>query len=217
MTARPAYISSFATTGILVASSVLMLVLFGTFVAFHRWPQTTGGGAVNRVAIPATAPRAAIFPAAGPAIAPPRRASHAHAFAAPVRGLLKVVSPQSPGTFPVAGGPATVDPAIPAESPAAPAPALAQPASPIAGGPPAPQGSRTAPVGPVGSPGPGAPNPVSAIITPAEQVIAVVSPGAAAEVGTLTQPVANLAGDLTGANGASPLGSTHLPSVDLGG
>jgi hypothetical protein len=48
--AGKAYISSLGTTGLLIASSVLMLLVVGTIVGFHRWPSGSPGG-VDTVAI----------------------------------------------------------------------------------------------------------------------------------------------------------------------
>ena len=39
MKAGKAYISSLGTTGLLIASSLLLLAVVGTFVAFDRWPD----------------------------------------------------------------------------------------------------------------------------------------------------------------------------------
>jgi hypothetical protein len=43
--AGKAYISSLGTTGLLIASSVLLLLVGGTLVAFDRWPDGWGGDA----------------------------------------------------------------------------------------------------------------------------------------------------------------------------
>jgi hypothetical protein len=45
--AGKAYISSLGTTGLLIASSVLLLAVVGTFVAFDRWPTGSSPGAEN--------------------------------------------------------------------------------------------------------------------------------------------------------------------------
>jgi hypothetical protein len=45
-----AYISSLGTTGLLIASSVLLLLVVGTIVGFDRWPSELPGG-VDTVAI----------------------------------------------------------------------------------------------------------------------------------------------------------------------
>jgi len=50
MRARAAYISSFGTSGIIVASALLMLAMMSALVAFHAWPVgTTTGGTVSAV------------------------------------------------------------------------------------------------------------------------------------------------------------------------
>src|SRR4051794_19819638 len=50
MRARAAYISSFGTSGIIVASALLMLATMSALVAFHAWPAgTTTGGTVSAV------------------------------------------------------------------------------------------------------------------------------------------------------------------------
>ena len=45
MKAGKAYISSLGTTGLLIASSVLLLMVVGTLVAFDGWPSGSAGGA----------------------------------------------------------------------------------------------------------------------------------------------------------------------------
>src|SRR3954471_4392928 len=57
MRARAAYISSFGTSGIIVASALLMLATMSALVAFHAWPVgTTTGGTVSAVPLdPGTA------------------------------------------------------------------------------------------------------------------------------------------------------------------
>ena len=55
MRAGKAYISSLGTTGLLIASSVILLLVVGAFVAFDSWP-TQGAVVPEEVAI-AAAPR----------------------------------------------------------------------------------------------------------------------------------------------------------------
>ena len=45
MKAGKAYISSLGTTGLLIASSLLLLLVVGTLVAFDRWPEDEGARA----------------------------------------------------------------------------------------------------------------------------------------------------------------------------
>ena len=57
MQARKAYISSLGTTGLLVASSLLILVVVGALVAFDRWPNQAAAE-TETVPITDTTPRA---------------------------------------------------------------------------------------------------------------------------------------------------------------
>ena len=51
MKAGKAYISSLGTTGLLVASSVLLLVVVGALVAFDRWPAESSSGTADAVVV----------------------------------------------------------------------------------------------------------------------------------------------------------------------
>jgi hypothetical protein len=55
MRARTAYISSLGTTGILIASSLMLSLALGAFLSFDGWP-TQADGHVQDVAVPAAAP-----------------------------------------------------------------------------------------------------------------------------------------------------------------
>jgi hypothetical protein len=61
--AGKAYISSLGTTGLLIASSLLLLLLVGTILAFDRWPTDSPAGS-ETVAIGSVAP---VRPDRGPA------------------------------------------------------------------------------------------------------------------------------------------------------
>jgi hypothetical protein len=59
MRARAAYISSFGTGGIIVASALLMLATVSALVAFHGWPGgATGDGQVTSVPLEPSQPAA---------------------------------------------------------------------------------------------------------------------------------------------------------------
>src|SRR2546423_14397787 len=69
MRARAAYISSLGTTGILVASALLMLGMVSAIVAFNGWPAGAVGAGVE------SGPLQATHPARGVSVAP-RAPSH---------------------------------------------------------------------------------------------------------------------------------------------
>ena len=64
MRAGKAYISSLGTTGVLIASSLLMLAVVGAFVAFDRWPELAEADS-DVVPITAEAPPAPATPVYG--------------------------------------------------------------------------------------------------------------------------------------------------------
>jgi hypothetical protein len=65
MSVSRAYITSLWTTGILVASSLLVLALTSAIVAFDRWPGNAAGAPVDRLTVAAPAPRPVVTSAAG--------------------------------------------------------------------------------------------------------------------------------------------------------
>jgi hypothetical protein len=58
--AGKAYISSLGTTGLLVASSVILLVVVGALIAFDAWPTGASAGRTENVALGATQRAAAV-------------------------------------------------------------------------------------------------------------------------------------------------------------
>jgi hypothetical protein len=120
MRARAAYISSFGTTSILLAGTLLMLALVSALVAFRGWPESASGLNVPSVPLePPSNPTGTVIAIrhAEPSVIPIKQArkigrvaSRTSAKSKSTAGLVKVVE---------GGGPATVGAA---PVPAAPAP-----------------------------------------------------------------------------------------------
>jgi hypothetical protein len=152
MRARAAYISSFGTGGIIVASALLMLLFVSALVAFHGWPGSAaeGGpvasvpltrpaqptGAVRQVRRAATPARAVTRTpsTAAKATAAPRPVSTAglhkgqpSAAGVPV-DLVKVPSGAGPATPPVQSPPPSTGPQQSTPTPARNAPVSGPPA-----------------------------------------------------------------------------------------
>ena len=60
MKAGKAYISSLGTTGLLVASSVILLIVVGALIAFDAWPTGASAGRPENIALGATERAAAV-------------------------------------------------------------------------------------------------------------------------------------------------------------
>ena len=131
MHARAAYVRSLGTTSILVAASLLMLLVVGAVVGFHRWPQGAVGQQTPSVPLeqgPPTLVRAVTDVRKAPAARvrktrPARRGGS-------TAGLVKVVHAPRPVGHPVALTPGTVRSSSPAPAPPAPARLPAPPPSP---------------------------------------------------------------------------------------
>jgi hypothetical protein len=148
MSVNRAYITSLWTTGILVASSILVLAVTSAIVAYDRWPKSASVAPVDRVTVvptPATAPvSSAAAPArtraGGPSVATvrvtPLPAPSAGA-PAPVRG------PDGTPRAPHVGDPGS---STTAPAPSAPAAAPAQRSVPSE---PTPRQRESSPLGDV--------------------------------------------------------------------
>ena len=106
MRARAAYIHSLGTTGILIASALLMMAIVSTIVAFRSWPVTGGSTDVQSVPLsPAQLSSSTLRKAPS---RPAHRARTRQNRAASTRGLLKVRAPQTaystPHTIPMGTG-----------------------------------------------------------------------------------------------------------------
>lgn len=71
MRARAAYISSLTTTSIMLASTVLMLVVFGALVGFKRWPAGDGGSPADPIGLGGTQTPLSTAPASFTRAIPP--------------------------------------------------------------------------------------------------------------------------------------------------
>src|SRR5436309_3386610 len=124
MRTTKAYIASAGTAGVMLAASVCVLVLVGSFVAFGSWPGSGTGTDVNQVILRsvqrhASAPKETVQ---GNAVLVARRE------AARTVALAHVQAPGSPARQ-VAGRPVTTAPSLPSATTVARAPS-----SPASGG-----------------------------------------------------------------------------------
>jgi hypothetical protein len=136
MSVNRAYITSLWTTGILVASSILVLALTSAIVAFDRWPGNAAGAPVDRLTVAPPAPDSLVTSTG--AAGPPAASARLHAGSAPVRYL--------------GGGPATPRSQTLTSTPPRQIYISSPAGAPSPGKPP----SRT-PTAPKSDPGPGAP------------------------------------------------------------
>lgn len=147
MRARAAYITSFGTTGILVAAALLMLTLVSALVAFHAWPGSTPGESVAAVPL-RTSPASAVQLADVRRV--DRRVVRVHRPAAssraPIaRGVVKV--PAAAASSPIAAG-FVKTPQTPTVVPGRPPVGTPLPARPGAATAQAPTVVSSAPVSP---------------------------------------------------------------------
>ena len=188
MRAGKAYISSLGTTGLLIASSLLLLAVVGAFVAFDRWPD-------HAAADTQVVPIAGAPPAAEPETAPARPAGDRASAAQRKRLERALVRAARPGAQ-VVGVQIAADADSLATAPAAdpvvsdlPAPDAA--ASPAAG--------RTPPAAPAG-PQPPAPATGARPGLPEmdEVTAALPADGVDGATGPLAGPVGQVSPDLGG-------------------
>jgi hypothetical protein len=141
MRARAAYISSFGTTGVLVAAALLVLATVSALVAFHAWPGSAPIDSVAPMAVGAPHPPAALRSSRAPATAA-RRAPRPARTRVSTAGLVKVAPPAASTRRPAAGGGqpsvVTITHAAPLTAPSAPTARGAATVRPR-GGPPPPQ------------------------------------------------------------------------------
>lgn len=150
MRARAAYISSFGTTGILVAAALLMLAMVSALVAFRGWPGGVPGDTVGSVPL-TQQPRAFRLAAARTAtvtahrVRPAAPTRPARRLSTSTAGLVKVPARRPPVMVGYVAVPLGTD------SPA-----------PAGGAPAAPPGAQHGPVGtaPLPPPAGGAPLPI---------------------------------------------------------
>jgi hypothetical protein len=110
MRARAAYISSFGTGGIIVASALLMLATVSALVAFHGWPggHMSGGSVASVPVAPSAGPapdalrqvRSASLPTASATSGPPSTRRVASRRAVSTEGLYKADATQVVATAP---------------------------------------------------------------------------------------------------------------------
>lgn len=125
MRATRAYLASLGTTGLLVLSSVLLLVLGSAVVSFNGWPGGSGGGQPETVVVTAaSAPRSGGGPEEVATLAAP--AAEAVAEAAPAPAAEAPAAELAPDTdggrddFSPPTGERPAPPAAPAPGPAPP-------------------------------------------------------------------------------------------------
>ena len=153
MRAGKAYISSLGTTGVLIASSFLLLTVVGALVAFDRWPsQAVAEPETVAIAEPAERARTTGASTAGAAALAPRALQRAGTTASAPTATARAAAGIATGTGLVESGAATAQ--IPAADPVvATQPAPDAGPAPAAGNPdPAP-----APTAVPGRPEPSAP------------------------------------------------------------